>query len=669
MTALAIPARLMPVASSAQPGIPKIAPGSIKDAAKGQEADVTENPEPFHSLMEELSFTEMEPATQPVKIPVTNIFMNAGPKEAPARALAFQSPRQVVPAADEKPKSKSAKRDANNELALSLPVATPVTESKPPTVWSLPQMQAAPETIQLQAATTDPEYAPRENEKTPLRMSTEDNRPQQKAIGGLTARTVQGESLALPGVFSQEPALGRETASSTVETASDDGAQAMAIKVEDSPSVDPTASSAPTAPTGGAAIAKVAFEARLRPIQTDPTAEQGIVPGLRSGQIAAVSPRPSADPDSQSQPVPVAPKAEQQIGLETHSSHADIVSPPSSAFSPRDPSTTTKSWFEARPFPFSTPVAAGQKIGPETRPIHTIEPPDSLSVHSLASANQATSLSDVTTAKAAFEARPWAALPVQAAAPERATQTRMVKPEPTPVQKPAQETSDAPRPAAAASEKHNDNQRDQQEREPKTAPPAAAASTPVAAQHVETEPSATTNLVDASMPVHAPAVSGASAPVSVPAPPASHAPAATADVKPTADAPPSPTAANDIKIALNDNGQRVELRVTERAGDIHVTVRTPDSQLATAMREDLPALSSRLEQSGLHSEMWRPTASAASENRGIETSAGNTPSDSREQPGGRQQQEDRQQDPRNPQQTLNRKSDRKEFSWLFESIR
>ena len=174
----------------------------------------------------------------------------------------------------------------------------------------------------------------------------------------------------------------------------------------------------------------------------------------------------------------------------------------------------------------------------------------------------------------------------------------------------------------------------------------------------------------ASIAMHAPAASGASTPTSVTTRPQSDAPASSGDVAPTPSPAPSPAAANDIKIALNDNGQRVELRVTERAGDIHVTVRTPDSQLATAMREDLPALSSRLEQSGLHSEMWRPAASAGNENRGIETSAGNAASDSREQPGGRQQQEDRQQDPRNPQQqTLNRKSDRKEFSWLFESIR
>jgi hypothetical protein len=172
----------------------------------------------------------------------------------------------------------------------------------------------------------------------------------------------------------------------------------------------------------------------------------------------------------------------------------------------------------------------------------------------------------------------------------------------------------------------------------------------------------------ASIASQTPTAPGASAAIPAAAP--SHAPSPGLDVSPPpTDLPPTASAGHDIKIALNDNGQRVELRITERAGDIHVAVRTPDSQLATALRDDLPALSSRLQQSGLHSEMWRPGASAGGESKIIETPNGNGASDSREQSGGRREQEDPQQNPRNPQQTLNRKSDRKEFSWLFESIR
>jgi hypothetical protein len=239
-----------------------------------------------------------------------------------------------------------------------------------------------------------------------------------------------------------------------------------------------------------------------------------------------------------------------------------------------------------------------------------------------------------------------------------------------------QETSDTLRVAsgAASAEKHSDSQLELPDRQEKFSPKAAAASTAAetapraeASLQPEATPPPATNLMAAPSTPHVPNPPSASAPVA--APPSSHAPAAGAETAPVTDHVSAPSAANDIKIALNDNGQRVELRVTERAGDIHVTVRTPDSQLATAMREDLPALSSRLEQSGFHSEMWRPAAPLSGESRAVEVSNGGASYDSREQSGNRQGQENPQQNPRNPQQTMIRKSDRKEFSWLLESIR
>jgi hypothetical protein len=62
------------------------------------------------------------------------------------------------------------------------------------------------------------------------------------------------------------------------------------------------------------------------------------------------------------------------------------------------------------------------------------------------------------------------------------------------------------------------------------------------------------------------------------------------------------TAVRDIRIAVNQADQKVELRVMERAGELHVAVRTPDSRLAADLRENLPALSSRLEQTGFRAD-------------------------------------------------------------------
>jgi len=141
---------------------------------------------------------------------------------------------------------------------------------------------------------------------------------------------------------------------------------------------------------------------------------------------------------------------------------------------------------------------------------------------------------------------------------------------------------------------------------------------------------------------------------------------------------PAPTAAagaaHDIKLELNGGGgERVEVRLTERNGDIHVAVRTPDGRLSDAMREDLPALAAKLEQSGFRTDPWQAGAAAGGERRAVETGAGNASQDSQEHGG-----QDQQQKQNNPQQQQqqrelpnapNRKSDRKDFAWLLQTYR
>ena len=140
---------------------------------------------------------------------------------------------------------------------------------------------------------------------------------------------------------------------------------------------------------------------------------------------------------------------------------------------------------------------------------------------------------------------------------------------------------------------------------------------------------------------------------------------------------PQPAAAapvaHDIKLELNGGGgQRVEVRLTERDGDIHVAVRTPDARLSDAMRADLPALAAKLEQSGFRTDAWQPGSGAGGERRAAETGAGNASQDSQEHAGQNQQQ--KQDNPQQQQQrTLtnapNRKSDRKDFAWLLQTYR
>jgi hypothetical protein len=53
---------------------------------------------------------------------------------------------------------------------------------------------------------------------------------------------------------------------------------------------------------------------------------------------------------------------------------------------------------------------------------------------------------------------------------------------------------------------------------------------------------------------------------------------------------------------------RVAIRMLQRGSEIHVSVRTPDSQLAQSLRQDLGKLTTGLDQGGFRTETWRPTA-------------------------------------------------------------
>jgi hypothetical protein len=60
--------------------------------------------------------------------------------------------------------------------------------------------------------------------------------------------------------------------------------------------------------------------------------------------------------------------------------------------------------------------------------------------------------------------------------------------------------------------------------------------------------------------------------------------------------------------AGNDN---VAIRMMQRGSEIHVSVRTPDTQLADSLRHDLGKLATGLEQGGFRTETWRPTPTGA----------------------------------------------------------
>ncbi|MGA2259571.1 MAG: hypothetical protein ABSG53_33260, partial [Thermoguttaceae bacterium] len=82
------------------------------------------------------------------------------------------------------------------------------------------------------------------------------------------------------------------------------------------------------------------------------------------------------------------------------------------------------------------------------------------------------------------------------------------------------------------------------------------------------------------------------------------APAASEDVVP---APVAGTPARDIAIQLQDpGGPRVDVQLVDRAGTVHVIVRTQDDGLARDLRSNLPDLAQKLNQQGLEADAWSP---------------------------------------------------------------
>jgi hypothetical protein len=107
----------------------------------------------------------------------------------------------------------------------------------------------------------------------------------------------------------------------------------------------------------------------------------------------------------------------------------------------------------------------------------------------------------------------------------------------------------------------------------------------------------------------------------------------------------------DISLKLTNKDQSsVQVRLSERAGELHVSVRTPDAGLTRGLREGLSDLVGRLEQSGYRAETWRPAdnASTAQDQRhenppqqhsSQQQNAGGSGADSRQQQNPRDQQQ------------------------------
>ena len=127
--------------------------------------------------------------------------------------------------------------------------------------------------------------------------------------------------------------------------------------------------------------------------------------------------------------------------------------------------------------------------------------------------------------------------------------------------------------------------------------------------------------------------------------------APTAPAAPVLEPPVTPALRShsiDIQVPGSD-GDQVDVRVSQRAGDVQVTVRTPDNNLAESLRQHLPELSDRLSQTGTPGEVWQPTAAA-------ETSTGYNHSHDESASNGQAQQQQNGQPQADPDSEQNQRS-------------
>ena len=76
---------------------------------------------------------------------------------------------------------------------------------------------------------------------------------------------------------------------------------------------------------------------------------------------------------------------------------------------------------------------------------------------------------------------------------------------------------------------------------------------------------------------------------------------------------PAPSGNHDITIRIADSNtdQGTAVRFVERAGEVHVSVRTGDAEMAQTLRGGLNDLVNRLEDGGIRTQVWQPGANAS----------------------------------------------------------
>jgi hypothetical protein len=108
----------------------------------------------------------------------------------------------------------------------------------------------------------------------------------------------------------------------------------------------------------------------------------------------------------------------------------------------------------------------------------------------------------------------------------------------------------------------------------------------------------------------------------------------SAHVEPVTEPPAAqPSSSRDITVRIPDATDRgTNVRFVERGNEVHVSVRTGDSDLAQTLRSGLSDLTARLQHNGIQAEVWRPGSDSSQSD-----SQNASPDNPRDSGGGRNQ--------------------------------
>lgn len=97
--------------------------------------------------------------------------------------------------------------------------------------------------------------------------------------------------------------------------------------------------------------------------------------------------------------------------------------------------------------------------------------------------------------------------------------------------------------------------------------------------------------------------------------PLSNPAARTAEPPPVSQTAPQPGPMKELSMRIEAaEGQKVDVRIVQRAGDLQIAVKSVDDITTQGLRHGLTDLANRLNETGYHAETWRPGQQAALEN-------------------------------------------------------